>query len=252
MSYYKTNAVYDQLISRGHHSFRWLSGNAWALLYGDATGTPRVAVLAHGRSWQPDLACVSTVGRLFTKLKLPCLDILFDDSAADIAEVTLASQIGGSGTVTSLSELRDIFARHGLPVATTSIHKAVNDATSSAFHQWQRSSLGASIRVTDIDLLRVDGAGEVLEVLELKRSYLALTQWMPFAQDFPNFNLLLAALTPIGVPLTIAYNVRHKQPRFLDDPSSIKVFKYANPGRPEVLGIVSFDDFVLGQYGKVK
>jgi hypothetical protein len=51
MSYYKSNAVYEMLENTSNHQFIWVSGNAWALIYGDSGSTPLECALVYGKSW---------------------------------------------------------------------------------------------------------------------------------------------------------------------------------------------------------
>jgi hypothetical protein len=144
-----------------------------------------------------------------------------------------------------LDQLKDEFRRW--PVKSGACGKSVNDATSSAYHNWQRSSLG-SIKVTDIDLVRLSAEGEPIEAIELKRSFSPLQEWNPYSADYVNFNLLLAVCSRSAMRMTIAYNVRQTKPVFNDNASRLALFSYAAINSPARIGQFSYSDFLTGIY----
>ena len=246
MAYYQSNAVYKALGSGGNHPFAWVSGNAWMLVYGDSEVVPRVLVLAHGFSWKPEPAALQTFERIAALAGLPAVRVAFDDAAGSIGSADFAATVSGPATTISLDDLKNRFQAFGLPVRAGACGKSVNDATSSAYHKWQRDNLGA-IKVSDIDLVRIDGAGNPTEMIELKRSYYPLDRWKPFSDDFVNFNLLLNVSQKSGMRFTIAYNLRQKTP-FKDDASTVSIFDYPKANAPKHLGHFPFADFVAGNY----
>ena len=246
MAYYQSNAVYKALEQTANHPFAWVSGNAWMLVYGDTSAVPRVMVLAHGTSWKQQPAAMRTFERIAAAARLPVARVAFDDAAESVADVRYADGLAGPGTTISLADLKAKFQAFGLPVKSGVCGKSVNDATSSAYHKWQRDNLGA-IKVTDVDLVRLDGNGNPTEIVELKRSYYPLSQWKPYSDDFVNFNVLLAVAGKAGLRFTIAYNLRQKTP-FKDDASTLSLFDYRTPNAPKSIGQFPFDDFVAGKY----
>lgn len=242
MSYYTSNAVYKLLESQASHPFVWAAGNAWMLIYGDKTGTPKALVMASGKSWIPQKEILETVEKIAQRSDLPLFFINFDDESESIEKIKLGRP-GTNQTELSLDDLKDKFRKFGLQVSSGLCQKSVNDATSSAYHKWQRS-LGSAITVTDIDLVRLNSAGDPIEAIELKRSYISLQNWTPFRNDFPNFNLLLSVCKMAEMKMIIAYNVRHKQPVFKDDASQLSLFSYQARDVPEKIGYFSFSDFL--------
>ena len=244
-NYYKTNNVYDRLEAHSDHLFNWVAGNAWFLVYGDGDANPAV----NAAVWGETVPMPKDMLRLFMELSstasLPFACIRFDDAADSITSVQLSVN-GERSTDCTLEELRSRFASFGLPLAgPRSTAKAINDRASSAYHHWQRQNLGR-ITVSDIDLLRLSEDGTPAEIIELKRSIIPLHQWKPYPVDYPNFNLLSVFADQCDLALTIAYNVRHKNP-FRDDASTLSIFDYK---REQIshLGVVSFADFVSGKY----
>ncbi|WP_414441824.1 hypothetical protein [Burkholderia sp. 22PA0106] len=246
MNYYKSNAVYKELEQSDNHPFVWVSGNAWMLVYANEWSVPRLMVLAHGASWEPEPMAMRVCSAIATSAGLPVIQVEFDDTADSIDDVRYANSLGGQATTISLVDLKAQFHAFGLPVTSGACGKSVNDSSSSAYHNWQRDNLGA-IKVTDIDLVRINSTGMPREIIELKRSYIPLNQWSPFSSDFVNFNVLHDVARRAVLQFTIAYNVRQTNP-FRDDASWLSLFDYPIPGRPEPLGQFAFGDFVLGKY----
>ncbi|GAB2782222.1 hypothetical protein GCM10027040_05370 [Halomonas shantousis] len=246
MNYYRTNAVYETLMQTREHSFVWVSGNAWILVYADAAGVPRLLVMAYGASWSRQERVITAFGTLAEAARLPHVLVGFDDRVPVIDSVSISTMNVPPVTI-GLDRLKAIYQRFGLPVTAGACGKSVNDATSSAYHKWQRENLGA-IKVSDIDLLRLGEDGTPTEIIELKRSYIPLEKWAPYRADYANFNLLCAVSHTTGWHFTIAYNLRQTRPRFHDDASRLSLFRYWNHDTPQRLGIVDFQAFVNGHY----
>jgi len=228
-----------------NHQFRWVSGNAWALIYGDRNSTPLACALVYGKSWNFQVEMHTLLKRIAEASKIPFVSIMFDDAATEITDVFFKIN-EEEMLLISLSDLRDIFESFGLPVKRGAASKAINDSSSSAYHQWQRANLG-SITVSDIDLFRKSSGGAPGEIIELKRSYISLEKWRPFPDDYANFNLLSSVADRCGVLFTIAYNLREKSP-FRDDATRLSVYKYSKINTPTYLGIYDFQQFLNGDY----
>ncbi|WP_139159284.1 MULTISPECIES: hypothetical protein [Serratia] len=243
MSYYNSNAIYNNLVKTPNYC--WTVGNAWILVYGDHNSDPRLIVFAQGKSWVQDNQVLESVAALANRAGLPTMHIEFDDKAEAIETVnhyinaTISEEI-------SLTKLKELFKEHGVPVNSYNFSKAINDKESSAYHKWQRSSLGR-ITVSDIDLIRIDNQ-EIMTILELKRSYYTLERWNPFPEDYPNFRLINNVCRRAGLGFIIAYNVRHTRPKFFDDPSQIKLFFYDKNFNVTQEKIVPLSDFVNAKY----
>ena len=243
MSYYNSNAIYNSL--QNNPNYCWTVGNAWILVYGDSGSEPKLMVFAQGASWRRDNRVLNYVTTLASLASLPLMHIEFDDSAQVIETVRLHSTTQPSRDI-SLQTLKETFEQHGVPVNNDQFAKAINDKESSAYHKWQRASLGR-ITVSDIDLIRLDNQS-ITAILELKRSYYGFERWKPFPADFSNFRLLNKVCVRAGIAFTIAYNIRHKSPRVFDDPSQIKLFFYDAGFNPTHEKIVPLADFVSLNY----
>jgi hypothetical protein len=256
--YYSGNAVVAMVRARNMAPpFYAPDDRAWDLVYGNSETRPLLLVSAKGMSaaelpnatgtLPPTPTPLRTVGEL---TGIPHLAICFDDQSTNIVSVhALSPRLGISAwSELPLASLALVFARAGLPVSAGSSDKAINSQSSSAFHDWQRHSLGANLVVSDCDLWLL-GNGTIAAVLELKRSFYDFDQWQPFPADFPNFKLLFNLLNPMRIPLFLAYNRRTKEP-FNDDPNQILMFRMDFSCVPPYrrLGVLSADDFLTGRF----
>lgn len=243
MSYYNSNAIYDHLGHTPHYC--WTVGNAWILVYGDHNSDPKLIVFAHGKSWLEDKRVLAVVAVLSRWANLPSVRIEFDDSVDEIERVRLHLDAETQQDIT-LPQLKALFAERGVPVNSDNFAKAINDKESSAYHKWQRASLG-NITVSDIDLVRIDNR-KMVAILELKRSFKSLNDWSPYQADYPNFRLINNVCVRAGLGFVIAYNVRHTKPVFHDDPSQIKLYYYDTNFNVTQTKIVPLADFQSSNY----
>jgi hypothetical protein len=250
MEYYRSNAVYDAILnSNQRDDFTWAAENAWILVYGTAEAAPLLIALVFGMSSGRNQVLFDTVRTLSRITNTPGIAIEFDDTETEISTVQLWKSIHDSTIVTAtLEDLKRHFQTLGLAVSSTPIGKAINDKSSSAYHNWQRSSLGGSITVSDLDLIRL-GPNEFIEVLELKRSFYPVESWQPYRDDFRNFQLISNLLNGTGIRFHIAYNQRVKTP-YKDDASRISVFEFRNGQPPTTLklGIYTIIEFLSGEH----
>ena len=247
LTYYTTNAVYQELEKYYDGSFVWASGSAWILLYSDKSASVKALVFvsgksSHGLNSETDsrlLAAEGAARKLAVTGGVPYATILFDDLAVEIDHVQLDTR------AVTLSELKNWFFDKGLDVKTGSTRKAINSRESSAYHNWQRANLGA-ISVTDIDLIRFDDKRlRIIQLIELKRSFYSLSKWSPYPVDFSNFNAIESLASRVDADFLIVYNVRHRDP-WHDDASSLSIFSYSENGGPVSQGVKSINDFRIG------
>lgn len=250
MEYYRSNALYEYITSSNLSQFRFVAGNAWQLVYGDNSCRPLVLVFAVGVAnsaldnppSQEERDAFSLLHNAAGNAGLPVRFIRF---ASDVAEVehVLVSDESFVYSKLAMPELSEMFGSFGLPVSNTQTAKYLNDKTSSAYHNWQRSSLGTALTVSDIDLWRVNEAGSPKIVYELKRSYYDLGRWKPFTDDYRNFRLISNLCNSAGMQFKIIYNQRIKTP-FQDIIKNLKIFSIDFSKDPSITenGIINLDE----------
>ena len=230
MRYYKSNALYEYISSNNLQRFKFVVGDAWQLVYGDNSCNPLLLILASGVP-NAELANLPTeqekeafnlLSIAATKANLPIRYIRFASDVAEVETVRVSDASFDYSTYT-MRQLLEMFGSFGLPVSNTHTAKYLNDATSSAFHKWQRSSLGVALTVSDIDLWRLSDSGQPELVFELKRSYYDLPRWRPFTDDYRNFQLISRLCNLSGMQFKIIYNQRIKTP-FADKIDKLKIF----------------------------
>ncbi len=252
--YYKTNAIYEAL-GKVEHNFQWVSGNAWLLVYGNKSEQQaKILVLVHGTSWKIQAEIINTLNVLAKKLKIPVYKIVFDDSNDDsISEVAFSSSLKDEGEMYYLNELKTIFKNAGLDIIDGKCDKYLNDRASSAYHKWQRFSLGNKITVSDLDLIRVNNQSkEPIELIELKRSTAYVNIWKPYTDDYANFNLIDTISQQTSIPLSIVYNrmIKDRITKVISDDihEPVSIFSFSNNSSQVLKREYSFDDFVNGLY----
>ena len=250
--YYQTNDVYRRLEGAGlSPPLIWCSGNAWIVAYADTNQESRLIAYITGRSVanakeseRKRLHRASVASSLLAdSAGIPWAEISFDDQIDEIDSVQL------NDSSVKLPELKRWFANIGLATMPgTTPSKAINDRSSSAYHNWQRSSLG-NITVTDVDLIKVvRRKPQISAIYELKRSGQPLNSWRPYVEDFPNFDILSKLAETANAEFKIVYNVLTSGKQRIDRADSLKVFNYSHLNQSyQEIGIWSFDDFIRGE-----
>lgn len=251
MEYYKSNAIYEYLLEKNVPKFRFVVGNAWQLVYGNNKCEPLLLVFAMGVS-EKNLESQPTINEIggfnllnlvSKKADIPILYLRFACDIENVTDVVICDEALNYEKI-SLQELSERYSTYGLPISKSSTNKYLNDKTSSAYHNWQRSNLGSSLTVSDIDLWKIDADGNPEIIFELKRSYYDLQRWQPFRDDFNNFKLISNLCNRSGIKFKILYNQRTKNP-FNDKIDNLKLFdvNFDNSKPISAQGIVSLLEF---------
>jgi hypothetical protein len=250
MRYYKSNALYDHLIQNNIKGFKFVVGDAWQLVYGDNNCNPLLLVFAVGVPLSElesgptaqEKESFNLLSYTAQKANLPIRYVRF---ASDVAEVETVRVSDATFVYSNLPMpgLSALFGTFRLPVSNTPTAKYLNDATSSAYHNWQRSSLGSALTVSDIDLWRLNDDGVPEIIFELKRSYYELARWQPFTDDYRNFRLISNLCNMAGLQFKIIYNQRVKTP-FEDKIDKLKIFTvdFSKTTPINVNGIISLNE----------
>jgi hypothetical protein len=145
-----------------------------------------------------------------------------------------------------MAELAESYGQIGLSVSNSATKKYLNELTSSAYHNWQRSSLGSELTVSDIDLWRIDDKGNPVVIFELKRSFIDLYKWVPYGDDYKNFRLISNICNNSGVEFKIVYNQRIKNPVVVDKIEKLKIFKVDFSKFPYISDgvIINLEEFI--------
>lgn len=251
MEYYSSNALYEYIAKKHLPQFRFVTGNAWQLVYGNNSCLPLVLVFAVGvpvaeienPPSDEERAAFNLLSIAGERAMLPVKYIRF---ACDVYEIETVRVSDGSFAYSSLTmpALSELFRSFGLPISNTRTAKYLNDKTSSAYHKWQRSSLGAALTVSDIDLWRLSESGTPETVFELKRSIYDLGRWAPFKDDYRNFMLISNLCNKAGMQFRIIYNQRTKIP-FEDKIDRLKTFSVDFSKTPPITGggIITLEAF---------
>jgi hypothetical protein len=225
--------------------FFYLTEDAWLLIYGKADCKPLVLCLAHELGKDFCEQEIRVINQLITSLQLPFIHLAFDSNDHRDNFYFEQGCLDFKFNEISSDELKMVFSDLGLNV-TGVTNKQINKTSSSKYHNWQRQNLGKDTVVSDVDLLRLND-NKVIEIIELKRSYLELEKWIPFKADYPNFNLVGHAFVSKKIRFTIAYNKFTKRP-YNDDTSQIKIFDCKFVNKQNYHGVFTLERFLKGHY----
>jgi hypothetical protein len=255
MAFYTGSRLPEDLEAVGADQFVWVTEDAWCLVYGDSNCDPKVALFVEAvdsealEDESPDwnIAVRDIFFGLAEQAGLKRYHLRFAVDAPLISMINVTRT--GCHSVT-LAELAEALADCGLPVDHGNAGKPINTQSSSSFHTWQRQALGGQMTATDLDLIRVDDDGQVLEVIEIKRSKYSLESWSPFRADFNNFRLLSRFLSPSGVPLTLSYHLLTDGPRRSEDTSELTLWSVdeSSAGLVTNLGRFTLAEFAQGEH----
>lgn len=256
-NYYNTNAIYEYLEEHNVTGFLFARDSLWLLLYGDSKCTPKILIVVSATnsedyanlvfsSHEKDIFNVGE--QLAKKAGLPFGIIRFCSDLKEIETVQYINWSTRKHITISIDELRNFFEQYGIHTKNSKSAKPVNSKTSSAFHDWQRNTLGDEIVATDLDLLRVDKNGNPTDIYELKRAERPpFDEWKPFIRDYPNFKLISKFSEMVGIDFYILFNRREKQP-FFDDISKLKLFTFDHngEGNSKFIKTLTLDEFIGG------
>lgn len=224
---YNGNAIYQHLFQHPNGLLVGPGPQTWPLVYADKDGAPKAVVvvcdITPGQSIPANPTFLKHTYALAQRMSIPFRMLLFCSHQPPLKFAVIDGP-GIPRRYLNPDEWRNEMRGFGIDVRGTS-NKAINRASSSPYHEWQRDNLGA-IRVVDIDLLRLDGAGCVTHLIELKRSSIPMESWTPFTNDSKNFEVLANVAHLTGTSLELAFNRYNKQ-TLEDDLSRFKVFQHS-------------------------
>lgn len=254
-NYYQTNAIYEYIEKNKLPGYTLAKENIWLMVYGDPESIPRlllvISAVPEERYENMDITprergVMELAARFAGKTRLEYRVVRYcQDWPLDKVQYM---EYPSRHAVIGINALKHLFERNGvkgdpLPGGDET-SKELNDRPASAFHIWQRKNLG-NITASDIDLIAWKNR-KPARIYELKRSYIALEKWQPYAQDFANFRLIARFAKKIGADFQIVYNRRTKNPYF-DDIRRLKRFAFfPEEGRAEYIDTIALGDFFGG------
>lgn len=215
-------------------NFYYFVESNWTLIYGNSESVPKMLVFAQKVD---DISKKCTAlerkeaGKAYSisrELNLPFVYVRFMENSN---HVSIWDEALGKWKTITYTELRNVYEKYGV-VRPGTPRKAINQYSSSPYHDWQRNNLG-KITVSDIDLIKNNN--DKIEIIELKRSKISLERWKPYENDFPNFALLINTVVASGkdIPFKLYYNLMYNGERGqrMEDISKIKAFDFKIPDR---------------------
>lgn len=239
MSYYSDNAFYKYIRENSITNFEYHSGDTWQLVYGNSKAEPKLLVLVFAVIQERLLAplnddeknAIQRMVEISRKSGLQFICFRFNKQVDLLQDVAIFTKNGPK--MYPVQSLKDFYAKHGLPINESITAKNINDKSSSAYQDWQRTHLGRDLKVIDLDLFKIYN-NEIVAIYELKRSFYDVEKWNPYPDDYNNFRMLSNLGQLCEIPVYIAYNKRTKNP-FKDDISKIMTLTILN-NRPDFGG----------------
>lgn len=225
MSYYSDNAFYKYVRENSIASFEYHSGDIWQLVYGNKEAEPNLLVLVFAVNEENMLTsltrdennAIHRMAEISKKSKLPFICFRFNKAVKLLTSVAIFTNDGPK--LYAVAALKDFYKKNGLPINEYVTTKNINDKSSSAYQDWQRTHLGSDLKVIDLDLFKIKN-NEIYGIYELKRSFYDVKRWNPYPEDYNNFRMLSNLGRLCDIPVFIAYNKRTKNP-LKDDISKI-------------------------------
>ncbi len=254
--FYTNNALYKYLEDNHLPNYIFAKEDIWLVIYGDKESNPKIILVIsavdkdlydHHVFSPKENEIMSLALSLASQSGLIYRVIRYDKEAEEIFYVQYIDFGTKRLTNISINRLSKLFNSCGINTTPAKTHKYLNDKTSSAFHKWQRSVLGKSVTVSDIDLIKRHPDG-TLSFYELKRSFKSFEEWAPYPDDYPNFRLVQRFADLINAEFKIVYNRRIKEP-FFDDIRELKIYSFnAENNTSTYCDTVKLDDFLGGNY----
>ncbi len=211
MGFYKYNALCEYANEQSPEHFYFANNDVWILLYGNKADKA-AKVLALVSEVDNDNDYNSTTFLEKERVAADMVKYLWEKSK-DITCIAFRYMKGSfsecrslRGAVLTLEELYEKFKNSGLEVASSKAGKDVNKYTSGDFHDWQRENMGSKIIVTDFDLIGLDDNGRPEVVYELKRSKRHIDKWVPYPDDFSNFEMLMGFCDRAKLDFLLVFN----------------------------------------------
>ena len=231
MPQYSTNAIYEYLKTKDNlqHNYIYIHDGNWLLIYGDENAMPKLFLIVTRMPAELDEQLTlfeQNALRLLANQPTPIRMLRFNEHKFSKETAVSNKENKGFQAISTADLYAVLFEPYGLKANANIAAKQVNEATSSTFHDWQRSFLSGKLTLTDVDVIAYNNNYEILGIFELKRSFAELDKWKPYAADYANFRLLKRAFDP-AISILILYNLYKGNPR-VEYISLLRVFKIAN------------------------
>jgi len=138
------------------------------------------------------------------------------------------------------------YLKRELVLQTDYVGKPFNSRASSFYHVWQSKQRFVG-GITDIDLLRVDGQCNPIELFEVKRSRISVDSWKPYFDDRGGYDILdnFCSLENLEFTIVYYYFLPNKS---LEDLNSLLILKKLNGFNFTKIGIYNLKDFKMKAY----
>ena len=124
--------------------------------------------------------------------------------------------------------------------------KPFNSKASSYYHLWQSKQKFVG-GIVDIDLIRLDKSNLPIELIEVKRSRIAIDTWQPYLNDKGGYEILERFCIQQKLQFSIIYY--HYDPKNeIEDIEQLLVFKKTGEFKFMKIGVFSLKSFMKSEY----
>jgi hypothetical protein len=238
LEFYQDNALIRFLRSESSKNFLVPEIGTWHLIYGDEENNP---------IWQFHVLDLSSIAKN-SLWQIPKFNLIngIDLFVHDAEHFELKRWSDGNTRHFNSDSLFEYYLELNLVKRKNVRTKRFNKASSSVYHEWQMNQLFIG-GVTDIDLYRMDDSGNIVELIEIKRSRISLNEWSPFISDKGGYEILQNLALKLGISFTTIY-YEFDPRRGLENIDRLQIFKKGIGFHFQKLGVVNLKDFVSGDY----
>ena len=191
MTFYRSNALLEKLSKVD--TFFVPKEESWQLIYSD-------------KNYNPILQLNVAVG---DESKISNFPRLFENDGGNLVvtgpdSFELQWWHKGNYECFNGKSLYDEYFKRSLVIESGITVKPFNKYSSSYYHDWQ-SKQKFTGGVTDVDALRLDNNGKVIEIMEIKRSRIPVKRWRPYSADRGGYEILSNLAELIGCKFTTIY-----------------------------------------------
>lgn len=234
--YYRGNLLLDSLVS--HPFFFVPSVGSWIVVYADMNHNPSLILNVYESESLFDNR--QRMNILFEEIPIGELIIKSGNSFA------IRWRSNDKFNVVNSDELYLEFLRRNLVLSRNYAGKPFNSKASSEYHKWQSSTKFVG-GITDIDLLRLDEAGNPKEIIEIKRSRINPKDWKPYSQDKGGYEILDNLCKKLSLDFSIIYY--HFDPnKRIEDIQRLTLFRKNEGFNFVKVGSLSLDEFIYKKY----
>jgi hypothetical protein len=236
MQFYSGNKLLDRL--KDQSFFIVPPAGTWSVIYADENNQPLMNLVVHN----------SAVAYENNKNILPTTSNILSGTLIVIGPDTfwLKWDMDKKHKLYTGDSLFLEFKSKNLVLSQNYQGKPFNSKASSYYHLWQSKQRFVG-GIVDIDLFRLNKSNLPVELIEIKRSRIAINTWQPYLNDKGGYEILERFCIQQKLQFSIIYY--HYDPKNeIEDIDQLLIFKKTGEFKFNNMGIFSLKSFINGEY----